>query len=62
MKQINWKKLLDDFEVWLAKAADRPRCKSCSNMSHNYPDWEDQQKEIQQLANAQVLELKNKKT
>lgn len=50
---INWGKLWDSFERWLATDR-RTCCPRCDYIEKNYPEWEDQQRKIQRLVNAQL--------
>jgi len=58
---INWKKMWTKFDAWLDNPDGKSPCRTCGNLEHKFPDWEDQQRKIKQLVNDQVREiLKNK--
>ncbi len=56
-KRINWKKIWDDFDMWLDELTDCPGCKTCGNSEHRFPKWEVQQEKIKELVNSQMKEV-----
>jgi hypothetical protein len=55
--KIDWKKVWIKFDEWISTKGKSTRCKTCDHSESNFPDWEEQQRKIQQLVNAQVREL-----
>lgn len=52
-KKINWKEIWSDFDKWIDNHK-RPCCDKCGKINYNHPEWEDQQKKIQQLVNKKI--------
>ncbi len=61
-KTIDWEKLWNDFENWITEQEDIPSCETCGSSIYCFPSWEDQKEKIQQLIDAQVREIVQKKS
>ncbi len=55
-KEVNWKKIWDDFEDWMDEF-DRSYCEACGHKDSIDPDWENQQEKIKELIDTQVKEF-----
>lgn len=55
---IDWNKLWNDFDKWYNKKVKPQRCTKCKYNKYNEPEWDEQQRQIQRLINAQVRKLK----
>jgi len=55
--RIDWERVWKGFERWLKNREDGV-CSKCNHMLSDYPDWEEQQKKIQQLVNNQLRSKK----
>lgn len=61
-KTVNWKKIWNDFDVWLKDAEKRESCKTCGLTDYrDTTEWKDWQDQIQKLVDAQVREIMEKK-
>lgn len=60
-KTINWKKVWTDFSIWHSSPKPISTCKLCNHPEYPYLGLGDQQVKIQQLVNAQVREIMEKK-
>lgn len=52
-KKIDWEKIWKKFNNWIDRR-DAPTCPKCGCSNYNYPEWDEQQKKIQQLINKQL--------
>ena len=59
--KIDWDKMWSNFHNWLNDREDNGRCKACGSCSECYPEWEEQVEKIQELVDAQVREIVEKK-
>lgn len=59
--KIDWKRIWEKFDIQIENRKSK-KCRTCGHTDYNFSDWEDQQRKIQQLVNAQVRELVKKKT
>lgn len=51
--KINWQKVWLAFDQW-TESRDSKTCKTCHHTTHEYPDWDEQQRKIERLVNAQM--------
>lgn len=62
-ERIDWTKMWNDFDDWIDNERSKTsKCKTCDNINHVEPDWEEQQDKIERLVNAQVQEILKTKT
>jgi len=52
-KKVDWIKLWKAFNSWISKREECP-CPKCGASKYRYPEWDEQQKKIQQLVNEQL--------
>ena len=57
-KKISWKKIWDDYDIWVCERADEPKCATCGEVKDQFPTWEQQQEKIKELVNAQLVQIK----
>ena len=55
--RIDWDKVWNNFEKWMVKREENGLCFDCGHMT-DFPDWEEQQKRIQQIVNRQLRRKK----
>lgn len=53
IRKISWIRVWDNFEKWMIEREDSGYCSKCGHLT-DYPEWEEQQKKIQQLVSRQL--------
>lgn len=61
-RKIDWKRIWIDFEDWLSKLENTGQCEHCGSNKNCFPEWDEQENKIQELADGQVREILEKKT
>jgi hypothetical protein len=59
--KINWKKVWVEWEKWWSKKTKTKTCTLCGHSGIDIPEWEDQQKKIQQIVDKQLKKSATKK-
>lgn len=54
INKINWGLIWENFDIWMDREESKPKCNKCGHIDIFHPDWEQQQKQVEQLVNNQI--------
>ena len=56
-KKVDWDNVWSEFCAWLSKLEDIPNCSTCNGSMGKFPEWDEQEKKIQEIVDAQVSKI-----
>ncbi len=59
---MDWKLIWRELEDWVADCgSERNECSVCGHVKRHFPDWEEQQKKIEQLVKKHLRKAETRK-